>query len=107
MLVAKWTIAQIWTASFLDKKVPDDFVRIRKDLLDDSNAAKDEMDKVVISGWLFFVFCISETNSSLHYRSRRSSSASSAKGPNHPRSSPGPEKTSLSPLPSSRLSSPS
>lgn len=58
MLVAKWTIAQIWTASFLDKKVPDDFVRIRKDLLDDSNAAKDEMDKVVISVWLFLLFFV-------------------------------------------------
>ncbi|KAA8899029.1 histidine phosphatase superfamily-domain-containing protein [Sphaerosporella brunnea] len=40
------TSAQIWTASFLDRKVSDDFVAIRKDLLDDSNAAKDEMDKV-------------------------------------------------------------
>ncbi|KAL4801206.1 histidine phosphatase superfamily-domain-containing protein [Aspergillus unguis] len=41
------TSSQIWACSFLDQKeLPEDFIQVRKNILDDSNAAKDLQDQV-------------------------------------------------------------
>lgn len=40
------TSANLWAQALLDGDVAEGFIQIRKDLLDDSNAAKDLMDKV-------------------------------------------------------------